>query len=101
VWNGDPLFYGRRVGLIVGKNQECKPKSGEYVPSLNFTEDELNQINEIQTTLKTYVKESKTRFVTGDMNIDKDWDAYIKEINNIGLDKFLKVCQTAYDRMYK
>lgn len=99
--NTDPLFYGNRIGAIIPKYQAVKPQPGTFVNRLIFNEDEVNQISEIQTTLKTYVNESKTRFITGDLNVDKEWDAYIKEINNIGLDKFLKVCQAAYDRMYK
>ncbi|HOJ10117.1 MAG TPA: extracellular solute-binding protein [Clostridiales bacterium] len=102
VWKDrDPLYYSRRIALTVGKYHEYKPEPGTFVPLLNLNEDEINQVSEIQATLKTYVNECKTRFIMGDMSIEKDWNSYLAEIKRIGLDKFLEVCQAAYDRMYK
>ena len=101
VWNGDDMAPVRRIGLIVPKYQAARPKDGTFVPALFYTEEEVDQISEIQATLKSYVKESKTRFITGDMDIEKEWDSYLKELDNIGLAQYLKVVQGAYDRMYK
>ena len=39
------------------------------------------------------------RFATGDMDLDKDWDSYLKELDNMGLEKYISISQTAYDRM--
>ena len=64
-----------------------------------FTEDELDQIGEIEATLRTYVDESMTRFALGDLDIEKDWDSYLKELENIGLSQYLEVSQIAYDRL--
>ena len=68
---------------------------------MKFTTEELNEIHEIQATLKTYSEECLARFVTGDLDIENDWDNYIKELEKIGLKKFLEVSQTAWDRMNK
>ena len=32
---------------------------------------------------------------------DADWDNYLNELNNIGLEELIEVYQTVYDRMYK
>ena len=64
-----------------------------------FTEDELDQLGEIEATLRTYVDESMTRFALGDLDIEKDWDSYLKELENIGLSQYLEVSQIAYDRL--
>ena len=40
-------------------------------------------------------------FVTGSMDIDGQWDGYLEELDKIGLQEYLSVVQTAYDRMYK
>ena len=34
-------------------------------------------------------------------DVDKDWDTYIKNLKDSGLDKFLSIYQTAYDAKYK
>lgn len=97
----DPRYYSRRIALAVMEYEKYKPKEGTFVPLLYFNEQELNEISEIQSTLNTYVKECKIRFIMGDLDIDNDWDSYLEEINRIGLDKFLEACQTVYERMYK
>ena len=59
------------------------------------------QISEIRATLTTYVQECKVRFITRDMDIDTEWDSYVEELQRIGVEQFVEVCQQAYDRMYK
>lgn len=75
-----------------------KPAEGTYYTFLNYTEDEEFQITDISSTLYTYAVESMVRFITGDLNIETDWDAYVAELKNIGLDAYLEVSQAAYDR---
>ena len=40
-----------------------------------------------------------TRFALGDLDIEKDWDSYLKELESIGLSQYLEVSQIAYDRL--
>lgn len=35
------------------------------------------------------------------MDIDTEWDSYVEELQRIGVEQFVEVCQQAYDRMYK
>lgn len=101
VWNGDPEHYDRKIGDIVMVYQDHRPADGTFVPTIAFTEEETMAISEIRSTLQTYVKECETRFITGDMDIETEWDSYLKELERIGVDEFIKVSQAAYDRMYK
>jgi putative aldouronate transport system substrate-binding protein len=64
-----------------------------------FTGEENDEISEIKSTLSTYVSESIARFITGDLSIENDWEAYLNELDALGLERFLEVCQAAYDRM--
>ena len=75
------------------------PAPGTYIASLAFTAEETEEISEIRATLKTYTKECKIRFITGDMSIENEWDSYLEELNQIGLERFLEVSQIAYDRV--
>ena len=38
-------------------------------------------------------------FITGDLDInsDKDWNAYLNELNMIGVDRFVAIKQDAYN----
>jgi hypothetical protein len=35
------------------------------------------------------------------VDIDKNWAAYTKKLNDLGLAKFVAIQQKAYDRQYK
>lgn len=79
--------------------QTCLPEQGAYVPALIFTPDEVEEINEIQASLSSYVDEYLARFITGDLDIEKDWDSFQAELDNMDLERFLSISQGAYDRM--
>ena len=38
------------------------------------------------------------QFVTGALDLDKDWDSYLQELQNDGLEDVLAVMQAAFDR---
>lgn len=71
----------------------------EIVTNLVYTDEELNEISEISTTITNYENEARVLFVTGEMDIEKDWDSYVQQIKDLGLDKWLSVAQQAYTRM--
>ena len=71
----------------------------EIVTNLVYTDEELNEISEISTAISNYENEAIVLFVTGEMDIEKDWDSYVQQIKDLGLDKWLSVAQQAYTRM--
>ena len=40
----------------------------------------------------------RSQFITGVADIEQQWDAYVNELNAMGLDEVLKVYQASYDR---
>ena len=72
----------------------------KLVPTLAFTEEEDRKRALYQTQINDHVKESIVAFLTGNKDLDKDWDAYVRELDNLNLKDFLKILQTAYDRQY-
>jgi putative aldouronate transport system substrate-binding protein len=71
----------------------------EVVPPLSFTSAEDNQTREIRANLETYRAESQALFITGQMSLDRDWNNYLAQLDRIGLQRFLQVAQTAYNRI--
>ena len=66
---------------------------------LIFTQKEVDDISELQTTIRTYVDESRTRFILGDMDIENEWDSYLSTLDSMGLSHLLEVSQETCDRM--
>ncbi|MGI5856848.1 MAG: extracellular solute-binding protein [Candidatus Merdivicinus sp.] len=93
----DPLASLGMIAKAVGHLYGNAPK--DTVPNLIYTSEELEELSELEATISTYAKESQTRFLTGDLDIEADWDSYLKELDNMGLSDYLKIMQAAYDRM--
>ncbi len=93
----DPLaalgMISKAVGHLFGNAPE------ETVPNLIYTADELDEVSELEATILTYAQECQTRFLTGDMDIEADWDSYLAELDAMGLDDYRSILQAAYDRM--
>ncbi|TDD62151.1 ABC transporter substrate-binding protein [Kribbella antibiotica] len=52
----------------------------------------------LQTNLQNYVNQGQLAFITGSKNIDTDWDAFVKGLDNTGMPRFLEINQQAYDK---
>ena len=76
-----------------------KPK--EYISKLIYTEDEMEIVNEVQQNVTSYLSDTVTRFIIGDLDIDKEWDSYIEELKAMDVEQMLEIAQTAYDRVNK
>jgi putative aldouronate transport system substrate-binding protein len=44
-----------------------------------------------------YIESSALAFVTGSMNLDTDWDAYVQGLEGLGLARYLEINQQQYD----
>jgi putative aldouronate transport system substrate-binding protein len=105
-----------RLGLAVFKtpelevilHNESKNKYEPYkqdlkmtVPPLFFSNEQASEIADLQKTINDYVQEMIARFTTGDMDIDKGWDGYVQNLNNMNLKRYLQIVQEAYDAKNK
>ena len=43
--------------------------------------------------MNDYIEQAKIQFITGTMDLDADWDAYLAQINNIGLERYLELAE--------
>lgn len=69
----------------------------ELLPTLSYTKEEADLISSIATDVTTYVSSSLAEFVTGNRPLS-DWDSYLEELDNMGLQQLLETAQAAYDR---
>ena len=73
----------------------------DVIPKLVYDADEIEVVAEVQTTLNDYRDEMTANFLAGNLDIDAEWDNYLAELDNIGLQELIAVKQGVYDRMYK
>ena len=69
-----------------------------YLPTLSYLPEEQEQITDIQLQWGEQVMSWTVKFIQGEIDPATQWDTYVNEMNNIGLEKYLEVAQTAYER---
>jgi putative aldouronate transport system substrate-binding protein len=70
------------------------------LPYMNYTTADASELAEIRVNIQKYVNESMAKFVTGAMDLDRDWDKYVAQLNAMGLQKMLDITQKTYDKYY-
>jgi putative aldouronate transport system substrate-binding protein len=100
----EPSGFERRL-FEASLLYEGKQPADQLFPYWNIwtdptTADELAQL---QTNLQNYVVQANAEFVTGqrDINDDATWQAYLSDIDNLGLARYLELYQTGYAAVAK
>lgn len=72
-----------------------------YTYSLKFKADESDVIAQYQADIDTYVKDKISQWATGAEELNDDtWNAYIKQLESMNVDKLTEVYQGAVNRWY-
>ncbi|MGM0157240.1 hypothetical protein IGI47_001550 [Enterococcus sp. AZ191] len=66
-------------------------------PLLYLTVKENDQVSATATDLSTYIEQMEAKFITGVELLSK-WDDFKKTVESMGIEKYLEVYQTAYNR---
>jgi len=69
----------------------------QIVPPLYLADEDSAEIADLQLTLHNRVNEMLVRSIMGDVDIDKEWDAYVKSLDDMNLARYLELYQQAYD----
>ena len=67
-------------------------------PNIAFSREEQQQIIRYQSTIEKYVEQSVVDFVTGYMDLDSDWEAYLSVLSIQGQADYQQLLQDAFDR---
>ena len=70
------------------------------LPQLYVLDSEADRDSEIKTNVDTYVEEQTIKFITGERSLD-EFDAYIQQLKDFGVEDALKFRQEAYKRYEK
>lgn len=69
-----------------------------YPASISLNASESEEISAFYGDIQTYVAENTAKFITGDYNLDEDFDEFVNTLIAMGSEKVVKVYQQAYDR---
>lgn len=85
---------------ILKKTYVPDMKVNNIYPRVFFSLEELDKLSMVETALNEYVLRKRTEWIEKG-NVDAEWDAYLKELNRLGLEDWLKIKQDGYDRNAK
>lgn len=97
-----PNAYNQEAALL-GATVELYIPYAQYrtvSPMVMFTESEVNEVSAVKTEIETFVEEATTKFITGELNVENDWDKYLENLETYRLSWLLEMYETAYDRQF-
>ena len=71
--------------------------SGANLPKLVVAQEDADEYRMILNEVKTYVQEMYIKFITGQANLDSDWDTYMNTLNGLDLPYATECMQKAYN----
>lgn len=69
-------------------------------PKVFFSKEELDDLSTIETDLFAYINRIRAEWIVNG-NADKEWDTYLKELERLGLNRWLEIKQDGYNRTAK
>lgn len=76
---------------------------GSHVPKFFFDPETSSRFNELQNEINRYLEAAIADFIVGnrDVESDNDWEQYLGELEQIGLEEYLQIQQEEYDANWK
>lgn len=95
------LTYNEAQKAAVPTWVDAYDSADETMPNtqwLSYTTEESNRRADLQTDLETYQEEMRLKFITGQADIDAEWDTYCDTLESMGFYELMEIDQAAVDR---
>jgi len=57
----------------------------------------VDELSMMRTNIEDYIDQNAVQFITGDKNLEKDWDAYVEGFEQLNLERYLEIMQEAFE----
>ncbi|MBE5807875.1 MAG: extracellular solute-binding protein [Clostridiales bacterium] len=99
-----PSIYSEKLKLpstdekVAFVEEYCHPYADpDPMMPVFYTAEEADVMGMLQSDMRTYIERRTSEWIING-KVDEEWDAYLEEINNVGLPQWLEINQAAYDR---
>lgn len=66
-------------------------------PNVMYSSEEFQELPTLTTDIDGYVRTNRAKWIT-EGNIDEEWDGYLKQLNDMGLERLVQIRTEAYAR---
>lgn len=95
----DPEMLQYNLDTITQEVLEAYRQPAEmWMPPVSFTPDEAQVVAEAEATIVPFVQQRFAEWVTGNRNVDEDWESYLAELEGLGVEDYLATYQQALER---
>jgi len=91
--------YEVYLAKMTDRMSPYKPEE-TYPLAVWLTPEEAQRLAQMRIDINNYVMQNSVQFITGQKDVNKEWNSYVEGFNGLGLEVYLKAYQDAYDRMY-
>lgn len=92
-------FYKYCVPETMIKGIEAnRPYRMVVTPNLTGTEAENDRIAQIGVDITSLIDQTLPKFVTGEMDINTEYDDYIAQLEKMGIEEYIQIYKDMYDR---
>ena len=95
-----PFDESSKSGMLQAYNIEwyADKHPQNVLPLLHYTSEESQECSEIIMNVTELVDQAKAQFIIGERNFEDGWDAYLAELSNLGLERWMEIAQQAFER---
>ncbi len=68
------------------------------LPKIRFTEAQLGELSTLNTDIDNYVKQMKAKWITGERNVNEDWDKYLDQLKKMNVEQYIKIYQDGFEK---
>ena len=99
----DPYAADGLELLLYNASKECQEPYAHntdliQLNTLKITSEEATDIGTVAVEVEKIIVEDEVAFITGQKDIDADWDAHLEALEKAGLQQVLDLYTTAYNR---
>ena len=90
--------FGEYMRVVAAKqySEWMIPKANLF-PTFVFSDENRDRIAELQTDIKPFISSTLSSWALNG-GIEEGWDAYINQVNALGLEEYISLLQEEYDR---
>lgn len=78
-------------------NETYADKYVQTLPALYFNDEDQERIAELLVPLQDYVAGCESKFITGEMSIENDFDTFVETLESYGVQELVEIYNRYYD----
>lgn len=89
-----PVYDGNKE-----RDDLYEPFLNEAMPVAWVSAEAADRLKILETDISNYMKKTEAAWVTGQANVEADWDKHLKQLESLGLAELTKIRQDAIDQL--